>query len=340
MRVLVTGANGLVGSALCRKLAARGDRVRGLVRYTSDLSSLVGVDVELVLGDLNDPASLMRATRDVEIVYHAAAAVSDWGTLAWFRRVNVDGTRHVLDAAIHQGVSRLVYVSSIAVHSFLGARDMDETSPQLPTTFPYSQSKREAEALALTYHRMGRIAVVIVRPGDVYGPEDRVVLLRIAPLLRRGLVPYIDGGRTLGPFTYVEHLAEGLALAGISEVAPGKAYIITDDTTMTWREYLERLTNALGWPRPWLSFPSWLVHPVASTLETLYRRLDLPCRPPVTRYMVEHLRNDIHFSSAKARAELGYAPSVGIDEAIACTAAWLREAWDRGERRSWQFCNE
>jgi nucleoside-diphosphate-sugar epimerase len=325
MRVLVTGANGFVGAALCRHLAARGDRVRGLVRSTSDLSSLVGVDIELVLGDLNDPPSLERATHGIEVIYHAAAAVSDWGAPEWFRRVNVDGTRHLLDAAIHQGVARLVYVSSIAVHSFIGARDMDETSPQKPTTFPYSQSKREAEALALTYHRLGRIDVVIVRPGDVYGPGDRIVLRRIAPLLRRGLLPYLDGGRALGAFTYVEHLAEGLALAGVAEAAPGEAYVLTDGIELTWRGYLEGLADALGWPRPWLSVPSWLACPVASALEALYRRLGVQRRPPITKYLVEHLRHDVHFRIAKARAELGYAPSVGVEEALERTAAWFRE---------------
>ncbi len=330
MRVLVTGANGLVGAALCRTLAARGDRVRGMVRVTSDLASLVGVDTELVLGDLGDSASLKRATRDVEVVYHAAAAVSDWGTPEWFRRVNVDGTRRVLDAAIHQGVSRLVYVSSIAVHSFIGARDLDETAPQNPTPFLYSQSKREAEALALTYHRLGRIDVVIVRPGVVYGPWDSMILPRIAPLLRRGLLPYLDKGRTLGAFTYVENLAEGLALAGVAEAAPGEAYVITDGVELTWQGYIEGLADALGWPRPWLSVPSWLAEPAASALEALYRRLGVQRRPPITRYLVEHLRHDVHFRIAKARAELGYAPSVGVEEALARTAAWFREA--RGQR--------
>jgi nucleoside-diphosphate-sugar epimerase len=329
MHVLVTGANGLVGAALCRHLAARGDRVRGLVRPTSDLSSLLGVDVELVLGNLDDSASLRRAIRDVEVVYHAAAAVADWGAPEWFRRVNVDGTRRVLDAAIHQGVSRLVYVSSIAVHSFIGARDMDETAPQNPTIFPYSQSKREAEALALTYHRMGRIAVVIVRPGVVYGPWDRMILPRIAPLLRRGLLPYLDGGRTLGAFTYVENLAEGLALAGVADAAPGQAYVLTDGVELTWRSYLEGLADALGWPRPWLSIPSWLADPAASALEALYRRLSMQGRPLITKYLVEHLRHDVHFSIAKAKAELGYAPSVRVEEALERTAAWFREAQEQ-----------
>ncbi|MBC7238211.1 MAG: NAD-dependent epimerase/dehydratase family protein, partial [Chloroflexi bacterium] len=222
MRALVTGANGFVGSALCRKLLQRGNRVRGLVRASSDLSLLGDLPIQLVPGDVRDPASLVEAMRGVDVVYHAAGAVSDWGPLEWFRQVNVYGTRNLLEAAASNGVRRVVYVSSVAVHNFIGAQDMDETSPQGPTPFPYSQSKREAEALALEYHQRGRVAVSIVRPGDIYGPGDRVALLRLAGLLRRGLLPYIDGGRALGAFTYVENLADGLILAGEIPAAEGE----------------------------------------------------------------------------------------------------------------------
>ncbi|MBN1810889.1 MAG: NAD-dependent epimerase/dehydratase family protein, partial [Anaerolineae bacterium] len=209
MRVLVTGANGFVGATLCRKLVERGDSVRGLVRRTGDLSLLEGVLIEQVVGALDDLPSLVAATQDVEVVYHVAAAVSDWGPLAYFRRVNVEGTKNVLEAAIQNGVRRFVYVSSAAVHSFVGAQDMDEQSPQLPTPFAYCQSKREAEALALAYHSRGKIVVAIVRPGDVYGPGDRVALLRLSRLLESGLMAHIGPGEKLGAFTYVENLADG-----------------------------------------------------------------------------------------------------------------------------------
>jgi nucleoside-diphosphate-sugar epimerase len=183
VNVLVTGANGFVGAALCRKLVERGDRVRGLVRKTSDLSLLNGIAIQRVVGSLGDMVSLKKAVQGIELVYHVASAVSDWGTLAFFRLVNVEGTRNLLTASVDEGVRRFVYVSSAVVHSFIDSQDMDENSPQLETPFPYCQTKREAEALVMDCHRQRRIEASIVRPGDVYGPGDRTSLIKMAKLL-------------------------------------------------------------------------------------------------------------------------------------------------------------
>ena len=324
MRVLVTGANGFVGAALCRKLVERGDAVRGLVRRTSDLSLLADVDIERAVGALDGPASLASAARGVEVVYHVAGAVSDWGPLAYFRRVNVEGTGNLLRAAVRCGVGRFVYISSAAVHSFIGAEDMDERSPQLPTPFPYCRSKREAEALALEFHSRGEIGVTIVRPGDVYGPGDRVALLRLSKLLESGWMAHVGRGDKLGAFTYVENLADGLILAGTVGNAAGEAYVITDGVKLTWRAYFEKLTAALDVPPPRISVSPALAYAAASVLEFVYRLFHIWRRPPITRYLVTHLSRDFHFSIAKARRELGYEPRVGMDEGIRRTAEWYK----------------
>ena len=324
MHVLVTGANGFVGAALCRKLLERGDVVRGLVRRTSDLSLLAGLAFERVTGSLEDTASLVAAMRGIELVYHVAGTVTDWGSLAFFRRVNVEGTRHALDAAVANGLRRFVYVSSAAVHSFLGARDMDEGSPQLPTPFPYCQSKREAETLALEYHTREAIQATIVRPGDIYGPGDRTSLLKLAGLLEAGRMAYIGRGEKLGAFTYVENLADGLILAGTTQGAAGEAYVITDGVQLSWRSYFEKLTEALDLPRPRISVHPTLAWAAASVLEGVYRLFRVRSRPPITRYLVAHLSHDYSFRIDKARRDLGYEPRVGFDEAITRTAAWYK----------------
>lgn len=300
-RALVSGANGFAGSALCRRLAQEGLRVVALVRATSDLSLLADVPCERVTGSLEDAASLRAATRGVDLIFHAAANVSDWGTLAEHRRVNVEGTRRLLAAAVENGVRRFVYVSSVAVHSFIDVRNMDENSPQLPTPFAYCQSKREAEALVQAAHQAGAIETVIIRPGDLYGPGDRVVLLRMGGLLRCGLMAHIGGGNKLGAFTGVENLAHALLLAGTLPQAAGQAYVITDGVQMSWREYFRQLTAALGYPEPRLSIHPRLAYALASLLEGIWRQLRLKSRPPVTRYLVTHLSNDFHFSIAKAQ---------------------------------------
>ena len=325
MRCLVTGANGFVGAALCRKLVERGDVVWGLVRKTSDLSLLEGIPIQQVVGAVDEPLTLENAMRRFDIVYHAAAAVSDWGTLDFFRRVNVEGTQNLMEAAIRHGVKRFVHVSTAAVHSFIGAQDMTEDSPQLPTPFPYCRSKREAEDLVMDYHSWADISVVIVRPGDVFGPGDRVSFLKYVKLLESGKLAYIGGSRKLGAFSFVENLADGIILAGNAENAVGKAFVITDGVKLTWREFFRKLAKALGAPKPRVSVNPALAYAVASMLEFIYRSFRISSRPPITRYLVTHLRKDFHFSIEKARRELGYEPKVGMDEAIRKTAEWYQK---------------
>jgi len=330
MRVLVTGANGFVGSTLCRKLVERGDEVRGLVRKTSDLSLLEGVEIERFVGSLDDLSSLEKSTEGVELVYHVASAVTDWGTLKFFRKVIVDGTQKMLEASIRTGVRRFIYVSSVAVHSFIGKQDMTENAPRVPTPFPYCQAKREAEDVVSEYHSFRGLEIVIVRPGDIYGPGDRVSLLKMAKMLEEGRMAYIGGGKKLGAFTYVENLADGLILAGMTKKASGETYVITDGIKMTWWEYFEKLTTALNVPKPKISVHPILAYGAASTLEFVYRLLHIRARPPITRYLITHLRKDFHFSIEKARRDLGYEPKVDVDEAIRRTAEWY-ERVVRGE---------
>lgn len=325
MKVLVTGANGFVGSMLCRKMVEMKYSVRGLIRKTSDLSLLKNLHIHESIGSLNEPESLVCATRDIECVYHTASVVSDWGSWEYFYKTNVKGTDNLLKACRKNQVRRFIYISSVAVHSFIDAQDMNENSPQLPTPYIYCQTKRAAEDLVMTYHRRGDIAASIVRPGDIFGPGDRVTLKRMLKILRLGFMAHINGGHKLGPFTYVENLVDGLILAGIKERAIGETYIITDGLKLTWREYFNKLTRALEVPKVRLSINGFFAYRLAALFEWLYGTLNIQKRPFITRYLVEHLRGDFHFTIAKAQKELGYEPLIKIDEAISRTAEWAKE---------------
>jgi len=322
MHVLVTGANGFVGAMLCRKLSEQRHKVRGMVRKTSDLSLLEGVKMERCLGSLEDRESLAKACEGAQVVFHAASAVSDWGTIVSFRKAIVDGTQNLLEAALRAGVKRFVYVSSVAVHSFIDAQDMTEESPQLPIPFPYGRVKREAEDLVMRYHDLKGMEIVIVRPGDVYGPGDRVTLLKMAKRLERGKMMLMDQGRTLGAFTYVENLADGLILAGTKTAASGETFVITDGVKMSWAEYFKKLTKALGVPPVTASVSSGMASAAAVILEFLYGLLRVSQRPLVTRFLAAHIKGDFHFSIDKARRLLGYEPAVGVDQAVRRTAEW------------------
>lgn len=324
MKVFVTGANGFVGAAVCKKLLERGDEVHGLVRQTSDLTLLAGLDVTLHIGSMDEPAALKPVLKGLDVVYHAAAAVSDWGSLAWFRKINVEGTQALMKVAAASEVGRFVFVSSVAVHSFSDVRKKDEHAPQEPTPFPYCQSKREAELAVSRFHGTQGMETVIIRPGDVFGPGDRTSLLKMSGMLEKGQMMLVGGGRALGAFTYVENLADGIILGGTHPAAAGEAFIITDGVEMTWKAYFDQLTQALDLPRPRLSIPPLIVKALGNVMEGVHRLLRLKARPPVTRYLADHLCSHCYFSIDKAREKLGYAPAVEMEEAIARTAAWYK----------------
>ncbi|RKY81651.1 hypothetical protein DRQ07_03495 [candidate division KSB1 bacterium] len=325
MRALVTGANGFVGAALCRLLLDKGWHVKGLVRKTSDLSLLEGMNVEKVYGSLHDKESLKTATDSVDVVFHAAAKVSDWGTLEDFRKVNVEGTRNLIESSVESRAGRFVYISSVAVHNFTGAKNMNENSPQFKTRHAYCQSKREAEALVLQYQKNRLIDVTIIRPGDIYGPGDRTSLLKMQKMLKNGMMGLIGGGRKLGAFTYVENLVHGIFLAGTKKEGIGKTYVITDGVEMTWKEYFLKLTKAIGVPGPRFSLSPFLAWGISYSLDFLYKALRIKTRPPLTVYLVDHLTHDFHFSIEKAKNELGYEPVFSVDEAVSRTAQWFNE---------------
>ena len=134
--ILVTGANGFIGSHVVERLLRDGRKVRGLVRASSDLTFLEGVDVELARGDITNRASLDAPMRGVEVAVHVAGFVSDWDPRAECRSVNVHGTRNVIEAARAAGVRRLVHISTAALHGFPGARTQDESSPMPETLLP------------------------------------------------------------------------------------------------------------------------------------------------------------------------------------------------------------
>ena len=330
MRVLVTGANGFVGATLCKKLIEQGYRVRGLTRQTSDLSLLQNIPIEHMIGSLEDVDSLSAAVKGMNLVYHVAAAVTDWGTRDYFQRVNVEGTKNILNASVMAHINRFVFVSSVVVHSFLGAHDMNENAPQLATPYLYCQTKRKAEDIVLKYHHQGKVEVVIVRPGDIYGPGDRVSLLKMANMLEKGMMAYISGGKKLGAFTYIENLADGLILAGIKKEAAGEVFVITDGIKLTWRDYFERLTMALNVPRPRISVPGRIAFLLGYFLEGIHHLFRIQSRPLLTKYIADHLRKDFHFSIQKARDLLDFEPKIGFEEAIERTASWYKRVV-RGE---------
>jgi nucleoside-diphosphate-sugar epimerase len=327
--VLVTGATGFVGSHVAEALVGRGDTVHALARTGSDTAGLEALGIRIVHGDLTNLEALKRAMEGCDAVVHCAAKVGDWGSVDDYRRVNVEGLRNLLDAGLGQRLGRFVLVSTLGVYAARHHYGTDETEP-LPNDHidGYTQSKVEAERLALQYHRKQHVPVTILRPGFVYGPRDRTVLPRIAARLRERSVIYIAQGRYALNTVYVGNVAEAilLALDAPSEVCAGEVFNITDGEFVSKRKFLETVADGLGLKRPrgFPPVPVWLARIMANWREGAFRRANKPNPPRITQAQLKFAGLNLDFSIAKARTRLGYTPRILFDEGMARALAWYK----------------
>jgi oxidoreductase len=327
---LVTGATGFIGGHLAERLVQEGHRVRCLVRRTSETTRLQRLGVELAYGDLANPASLVDAVEGCRYVLHCGALVSDWATVAEMRRINVSGTKHLLEASLAASARRFIHVSTTDIYGHPGGRAIEET--YVPTAFRnwYAQTKREAEQEVLRVGRAGASEVVILRPATVYGPRSKEVIGQIASALRRGQMLLVDRGRAVAGLTYVENLTDAALLALTRPEAIGQAFNVTDGLSINWRQFLDDLADRLGCRRARWSLPLGVAHALGVSLEQGYRLLRRALRvetpPLLSRQAVDVLGRDQDFSNEKIRALLGWAPRVGYPTGLEATVSWLKEA--------------
>ncbi|HET9093974.1 MAG TPA: NAD-dependent epimerase/dehydratase family protein [Solirubrobacteraceae bacterium] len=325
---LVTGGTGFIGGRLVARLVRDGHRVRCLVRPSADTSALTGLGVDLSVGDLTDPASLRRAVDGCRDVVHCAAMVTDWALPGEVRRVNVDGTRALLEASAAVGLERFVHISSTDVYGHPGGREVDET--HRPGSFRnwYAQTKLAAEAEVRRAAAAHRLATVILRPGTVYGPGSREVVLEIARAIRGRHMVLIGDGRAVAGLCYVENLVDAVLAARAEPAVAGAVLNVVDGVEVTWRGFVDDLAAGLGCPPVRWSIPYRVAEPLGLGLEQGYRLLrrmtGLRTRPLLSRQAVQVMGVDQRFSNRGAREQLGWEPRVGYAAGLAATLDWLR----------------
>ena len=255
----------------------------------------------------------------MELVYHAAAKVADYGPDEAFQRVNVQGTENVLREAQRAGVKRLVLVSSIAVHRYSGYQNADpRVRPRDGTINAYARSKIAAENVLAG----ANLETVIARPGLwPFGPRDPN-FRRVVGALEKGMFPLVDGGHAVLNTAYSENLVAGLWLAGTVPQAAGQTYVLADAGAPTWNEVFNELAARLHAPALRLRLPGALTEPLGEAVERIYGVVGSH-EPPLTRYRGALMRRDVHFSVAAAEHELGYRPQISWQEGLARTVAAL-----------------
>jgi nucleoside-diphosphate-sugar epimerase len=322
---LVTGATGCVGGHVTERLLAEGYRVRTLVRATSDSTLLDRLGVEKIPGDLTDGPALEKAAQGVHVVVHTAAKVGDWGPVEDFLRVNVDGLRVLLNALVTQPLERFVHVSSLGVYEARDHFGTDETTPPATKHLDgYTQSKVESEKLVLEYHAKKGMPVVVVRPGLIYGPRDRVVVPRLVENIRIGRFRYFGSGDKAMNSVFVGNLVDAIMLAISNPGAVGQVYNITDDDPTSKRRFFGTAARLAGLPEPTRSIPLGLARFLAPVF-TVIAKLRGGTRPPlINPARIKFLGLNLDYSCAKAKRELGYKPRFSFDSGMKATIDWFR----------------
>ena len=320
--VLVTGASGLVGSHVTRHLLQRGDQVRVTVRDRSKLDNLADLDVEQVKADILDRRSLRRALRGVERVIHVAGITSLRATREQQFRINVQGTRTVMEEALRAGVQRAVHISSVAA---IGPAPWGSTADERQPfsagglDVPYVHAKREAEGEALRAAAAG-LPVVIVCPAHVFGDGDlyRSSTELVLRFLRRQIPAYVDGALNI---VDANDVARGVLLADEKGV-PGERYILGNRNCT-----LDRLFADLG--RLSGVDPPAVKLPLQAALALAKASDYVPGIPHITPVEVRALGQWWAYRSTKAKRELGWKPS-HHEDTLERTIAWYRDRGVRG----------
>jgi len=322
MQALVTGANGFIGSNLVKYLLEKGISVTALVRKTSDLRFLDGLDVRLTYGDITDSDSLQSPMKGMDWVFHVAGLASDWGPYQRFYDINVTGTKNVVTAAAAAHVKRIIHISTVAFHGF-GYQNIHEDYAVAKNLIPYAETKYLAEKWLFEFTKDKKIEATAIRPGNVFGPNDHTFMEKYLTAIQRKQAPQINHGKSKTCPVYIENLVDAIYLAARQPEAVGEAFFITDGLDITWNEFNNKLAEALNTKMPSISIPYGLGYAVAALIEGSYKLLGIKSEPFLTKYRINNGGKDYHFSIEKAGRLLGYKPRVDIDEAVKRTVKWF-----------------
>ena len=325
---LVTGASGFIGRHLTRALVARGRRVRALVSGEAAAAVARRMGAEAVVGDLSDRPALERMTEGVSSVYHLAAHVRP---RRWFygvddlsrryQEVNVAGTMNLAQACRGK-VRDFVYFSSIAAVG--PGRDLREDSPCRPND-DYGRSKRDAEQALISAFQRDRFPVKIVRPGQVYGPEN-VSMLSLFKLLKMGVLPLIGDGRNHLPFCYIDDLIE-MSLAVERKGSAGEAYFAVNEPA-TFGRFVRAICAAMGRDVPTFAFPRWSFETAARMKDRAERALGIRFYPMSLDFGVHSVANasgEWLCRNEKIKEHVGFTTHTTVEEGVRRTVDWYTE---------------
>lgn len=330
MRVLVTGASSLIGAGVAMSLARRGDDVVTFQRRAGP-GLAAESSIEWLAGDIRDHDAVDGAAAGCDAIVHLAAKVGVTGTLEEYRSINVDGTANVVAAATRRSIARVVHVSSPSVahggEPIIGGPADPPVLGRRRAWYPESKAMAEIDALAAVGDGLGLVAI---RPHLVWGPGDTQLVGRIVERARAGRLALVGGGRALVDTTYIDNAVEAL-VAALDAVAPGatcsgRAYVISNGEPRPIRDLVEGICRAAGVPFRPRDISLRAAKTVGAIVERAWPILRRDDEPPLTHFVAEQLGTAHWFDPRPARDDLGWSPTVTIDEGLLLLERWFSHA--------------
>ena len=312
-QILVTGANGLIGRHLVRRLLQEGSRVRLFVRRPPEPEFMNDANVEVFLGDMGDPAAVDRAVAGTGIVYHVGAAMK--GSAHDHERGTVSGTQNIVDSVLRHGVQRLVYISSLSCLHASEARRGDVITEDWPVEpsptkrGAYTQAKTAAEKIVLDAVQDRNLQAVLLRPGRVFGPGMTLLTPEVARKIGNFFVVLGDGTREL-PLVYVEDVIDAIVLAAERSKFDGRVFHIVDRTRITQNQVVRDYISKNAKKTNVVHVPVAIVYSMAFCFEVLSNILKRPV--PLSFYRVKSALARMQFDCIRAEKELGWQPRIGV----------------------------
>ncbi len=323
MKALVTGATGFIGSTLCEELLSVGSSVRALHRPSSDSSFLSTLPVDMVTGDVTDRDSLRVAMRGCDRVFHLAALFREAKfPSSEYWRVNLEGTRNVLEVASEMGIPYVGYCSTTGVLGNVKNPPANETTDYAPLDV-YQESKTEAEKLAVSWFRSGKISGSVIRPAMVYGPRDTRLFKLFRGIASRTL-PVIGNGKTWCHWVLGRDVARAFRLASETTASHGNIYIVGGEHPISLEESMRIIADEYGVSLLPFRVPVLPLQLLGSLVEAVC--LPFGLEPPLHRRRADFFTKNRSFDCSRARTDLGYAPTYSVTEEIRSVARWYIEA--------------
>jgi nucleoside-diphosphate-sugar epimerase len=328
-RVLVTGGTGFFGQHLVKRLLGCNKYVRVLTRPRNNgasrdpVNKLIGIGAEIVWGDIRDYNALKEAAADVDLIFHLAGRLLITGISSTeYEQLHVSGTRNLLSACRDSTkLQSIVYCSSTGVLGPTGRSPVNEDSSVKPSNV-YEETKAVGEKLALKMAENFNLAVTVARPSMAYGPGD-LHLLNWFRAIKKGYFRIVGDGENLLHPIYIDDVIDGLLKCAYTPGSSGKIYHIVGKKPVSIKEFANQIASSLACKIPNSTLPVPVAMGIASLLES-FSFLSSP-RLPLTRSRIMYMTENRVYSGEKAKEELGFLPSVDLNEGIERTVVWYRK---------------